>query len=375
LKWWEVPVRPKPSVLEKLHTAVSEPCEVLEDFELFRRTMISTLDPDEPLVRALRGEEIHHVHPVRFLLEEVLDNPATLVDAVERVTRWSLSGVLELRVALEEVTETPDVALGYLLEIRRAFISVVPKYLEEPCLETVAGPLLVEVALMACTEGFLEDEDLGKAAELVAKVVGTDQCIVEALPSLEIQYGDIVPKFASPARVWTIFTLLCHTCANRLPPLEELTEPLENVELGPVEELELLNGYLEETIATLEIEDERVEKWISDILVDTVERAAELIQLLSQPTELAENILNSGATVRVGWIEIEPKEYDPLWEEKGAQESLYSRIKRIQNLIGVEHADEVIERASALGLGGVELPAGGGVEVESSVETLRRMIG
>ncbi|WP_088336199.1 hypothetical protein [Methanopyrus sp. KOL6] len=375
MKWWEVPIRPKPSVLEKLHAAVSEPCEVLEDFELFRCVMISTLGSDEPLVRVLRGEEIHHVHPIRFLLEEVLDNPDTLVDAVERVTRWSLSGVFELHVALKEVTETPDVALGYLLELRRTFLSAVPRYLEKPCLETVAGPLMVEAALIACTEGLLEDEDLGKAAELVAKAVDTDPCIVEALSSLEIQYGDIVPRFASPARVWAIFALLCHTCANRILSLEELVEPLEDLELGPVEELELLNGHLEEVIAALEIEDKQVEKWISDILVDTVERAAEFVQVLSRPTELAGNILNSGATVRVGWIEIEPKEYDPLWEEKGAQKSLYSRIKRIQNLIGVEHADEVIERASALGLGGVELPAGGGEEVRSSVETLRRMIG
>ncbi|WP_457619357.1 hypothetical protein [Methanopyrus sp.] len=375
MKWWEVPIRPKPSVMEKLHAAVSKPYGVLEDFDLFKHVVVSTLDPDEPLVRILQGEEIHCVHPIRFLLEDVLNDPVTLVDAVERVTRWSLSDVPELHVALEEVTETPDIALGYLLEIRRAFLSVVPKYLEEPCLENVAGPLLVEVALMACTEGFLEDEELGKATELVAKAVDTDPCIIEALPSLEIRYENIVPRFASPARVWTVFALLCHTCANRLPPLEELAEPLEDLELGPVEELELLNGYIEKVIDALEIENERVEKWVSDILMDTVKRAAELIQLLSQPTELAENILNSGATVEIGWIEIEPKEYDPLWEEKGAQESLYSRIKRIQNLIGVEHADEVIEQASKLGFGGVEIPAGGSVEVESSVETLRRMIG
>ncbi|WP_456482285.1 hypothetical protein [Methanopyrus sp.] len=375
MKWWEVPVRPEPSVLKKLHTAASESCGVLEDFEVFRRAITSTLDPDEPLVRVLRGEELHQVHPVRFLLEDVLDDPPTLVDAVERVVRWSLEDVVELRTTLEEVTETPDVALGYLLEVRRAFLSAVPRYLEEPCMETVAGPLLVEAALMACAGGLLEDENLDRVAEIVAKAVDTDQCIVEALPSLGVRYEDVVPRFASPARVWTIFALLCHVCANRLSPLEDLTEPLENLELGPVEELEALNDYLRETIAALGIEDERVERWISDVLVDVAEKAAEGIRLLSQSTELAENILNSGATIKVGWVEIEPREYDPVWEEEGAQESVYSRIKRIQNLIGVEHADEVIERASALGLGSVEIPAGGEVEVESSVETLRRMIG
>ncbi|WP_457614434.1 hypothetical protein [Methanopyrus sp.] len=373
MKWWEVPVNPKPSVMRKLHAAVSEPCEVLEDFDLFKRVVISTLDPDEPLVRILKGEKIHRVHPIRFLLEDVLDDPVTLVDAVKRVTRWSLSDVLELHAVLEEVTETPDIALGYLLEIRRAFLSAVPGYLEEPCLENVAGPLLVEVALMACTEGFLEDEDLERSTELVAKAVDTDPRIVEVLPSLEIRYENIIPRFASPARVWTIFALLSHTCANRLPPLEELAEPLEDLELGPVEELELLNEHIEKIIDALETENEQVEEWITDILVDTVEKAAEMIQLL-QPTELAENILNSGATVKVGWVEIKPEEYDPLWEEEDTQEKLYSRIKRIQDIIGVEHADEVVERASTLDFEGVELPDGGSVEV-SSIETLRRMIG
>ncbi|WP_457619355.1 hypothetical protein [Methanopyrus sp.] len=337
------PLQPKESALEKLHVAMPKPCETLGDFEIFRRVVLSTLGSGEGLAGLLEGKGVGETHPVRYLLE-VLDTPSTLAEAAERLIRWTINDVSGLWEELRDAVDPAEVVLLHLLQLRRFFVRKTLEYLEDPDLERVLEPLSVEVALMACAGGLLERESLKEAAEYVAGGVGVDERVLELLPKLGVQYGSLVPRFASPARVWTVFALLCHTCVNRSIPPEELAEPLEDLRPGPIDEVECsVRRTLREVIGELEIDDEEVLRWVGSILVDSVEHALELADRLSRSEELAMKILEAGAVIRLGEVEIQPSEYDPIWEPGPREDIRESAVERVRELME-EEATEAIER-------------------------------
>ncbi|WP_456483575.1 hypothetical protein, partial [Methanopyrus kandleri] len=334
---------PEESALEKLHVAMPKPCETLEDFEIFRRVVLSTLESCEGLAGLLKGEGIKETHPIRFLLE-VLDAPSTLAEAAERLIHWTVSDVSELWEGLRGTVDPAEIVFLHFLQLRRFFVRRTPEYLEDPGLESVLEPLSVEVALMACTGRLLEREDLKEAAEYVADGAGVDERILELLPELGIRYESLVPRFASPTRVWVTFALLCHTCANRTVPPEELVKPLKELRPGPIDKIEYsVRKALHEAVGELEIDDEEVLRWLGSILVDSVEHALELADTLSRWEELAVKIPGAGAVIRLGEVEIQPGEYDPIWEP-GPQEEVHGAVvKRVRELVEGK-ANEAVER-------------------------------
>ncbi|WP_456482284.1 hypothetical protein [Methanopyrus sp.] len=344
-------LQPKESALEKLHLAMPKPCEALGDFEVFRRVVFSTLESHEGLAGLLKGEGIGEVHPIRFLLG-VLDTPNTLTEAAERVVGWTVSDVPELWRELRGSVEPAEVVLLHLLQLRRFFVRRVPGYLEDPGLEGVLGPLSVEVALMACAEGSLEREDLREAAGYVADEVDADERVIELLPELEVRYRSLVPRFASPAQVWVTFALLCHACANRAVPPEDLMEPLEELELGPVDEIErTVREVLYEVVAGLEIDDEEVLRCMGSILVDSVEHALEFADALSRKEELVARVSGAGAVIRLGEVEIQPSEYDPTWDPGPQRDVHESTVERVRELVK-EDVEGAVERLYELDVEG-----------------------
>ncbi|AAM02312.1 hypothetical protein [Methanopyrus kandleri] len=340
---WNDPLQPEESALEKLHVAMPKPCETLGDFEIFRRVVLSTLESCEGLAGLLKGEGIEETHPIRFLLE-VLDTPSTLAEAAERLIHWTISGVSGLWEGLRGTVDPAEIVLLHFLQLRRFFVRRTPEYLEDPGLESVLEPLSVEVALMACAGGLLEREDLKEAAEYVADGVGVDERVLELLPELGVRYGSLVPRFASPTRVWVIFALLCHTCANRTVPPEELVKPLKELRPGPIDEIEYsVREALHEAVGGLGIDDEEVLRWVGSILVDSVEHALELADTLSRWEELAVKIPGAGAVIRLGEVEIQPGEYDPIWEPGPQEEVHESVVERVRELVE-EEANGAVER-------------------------------
>ncbi|WP_457614431.1 hypothetical protein [Methanopyrus sp.] len=334
------PLQPEESALEKLHVAMPKPCETLGDPGIFRRVILSTLGSGEGLARLLEGRGVEETNPVRFLLG-VLGDPNTLVEVSERLVRWAVSDVPELLEGLRDDVNSAEIILSHLLQLRRFFVRKVTEYLKNPGLGSVLEPLSVEVAVMACAGKLLERKSLKEAAEYVADEVGVDERVLELLPELGVRYGSLVPRFASPARVWTIFALLSHTCANRSIPPEELRKPLEDLEPGPIDEVEhSVKGILREVVKGLDI-DEEVLYWVCSILMDSVEHALELADSLSRSEELTMKILRAGAVIHLNEIEIQPSEYDPVWGPGPREDE--SAVERVRELMEGE-ANGVIER-------------------------------
>ncbi|WP_148689172.1 hypothetical protein [Methanopyrus sp. SNP6] len=344
------PFQPEESALEKLHVAMPKPCEALGDFEIFRRVVLSTLGSREGLARLLRGEGIEETHPVRFLLK-VLDTPSTLAETAKRLIHCAISDVSGLWEVLRSTVDPAEIVFLHLLQLRRFFARKTTKYLEDPGLKGVLEPLSVEVALMACAGGLLEREDLKEASEYVADGVGVDERVLELLPELGVRYESLVPRFASPTRVWVTFALLCHTCVNRAVPPEELVEPLKKLKPGPIDEIEYsVREVLHEVVGGLRIDDEEVLRWVSSILVDSVEHALELANTLSRWEELAVKMPGAGAVIRLDEVEIQPSEYDPLWEP-GPQEDVHeSVVERVREFME-EEASGAVKRLYDLDTG------------------------